>query len=77
MDNAVIWIPADIDPVEPAVAKCLDYSRRRGYRLEGIVRGPWESVRCMVTNRAVDVLIVADPADLPSAPIPRIEVADG
>ncbi|MGQ5262097.1 hypothetical protein ACTWLT_15220 [Micromonospora sp. ZYX-F-536] len=76
MDTAVIWIPADIDPIEPAVAKCLDYSRRRGYRLEGIVRGPWESVSWMVTNREVDVVIIPVPACLPPAAMPRIEVAD-
>jgi len=75
MDTAVIWIPADIDPIDPAVAKCLDYSRRRGYRLEGIVRGSWESVSWMVTNREVDVIISVR-AYLPPAPMPRIEVAD-
>jgi hypothetical protein len=75
MDTAVIWIPADIDPIESAVAKCMDHSRRRGYRLEGIVRGPWESVSRMVTNREVDVVIVSDQAYLPAVPIPRIEVA--
>jgi hypothetical protein len=76
MATAVIWIPAEIDPVEPALAKCLDYNRRRGYRLEGIVRGPWESVSYMVTNREVEVVIVSDLAYMPSVPIPRIEVAD-
>jgi len=75
MDTAVIWIPADIDPIEPAVAKCLNYSRRRGYRLEGIVRGPWETVSYMVTNRAVDVVIISDQVPLPAGPISRIEVA--
>ncbi|MBQ0905425.1 hypothetical protein [Micromonospora sp. U21] len=76
MDTAVIWIPADIDPIEPAVVKCLDYSRRRGYRLEGIVRGSWESVSWMVTNREVAVVIISDWAYLPPAPMLRIEVAD-
>ncbi|WP_435125587.1 hypothetical protein [Micromonospora tulbaghiae] len=75
MDTAVIWIPADIDPVEPAVAKCLDHSRRRGYRLEGIVRGPWESVSWMVRNREVDVVIISDQAYVPLVSAFRIEVA--
>jgi hypothetical protein len=75
MDTAVIWIPAGIEPSEPAAAKCFDYSRRRGYRLEGIVRGPWESLCWMVMNREVDVVIISDMAYLPAGPTPRIEVA--
>jgi hypothetical protein len=75
VDTAVIWIPADIDPIESAVARCVDHSRRRGYRLEGIVRGPWESVSRMVTNRDVGVVVVPDQAYLSTVPTPRVEVA--
>ncbi|MET8908423.1 hypothetical protein [Micromonospora sp. NPDC004551] len=76
MEKAVIWIPPDLDPMEPAAVACLTYTRRHGYRLDGIVRSSWESVRQMMMRGEVDVVVVADVRHLPPDRVPRIEVVD-
>lgn len=75
MEIAVIWIPADIEPSEPAVAVCLAHLRQHHYRLKGIVRAPWETVEQKMIDGEVDVVVIADPAHLPPDRSPRIEVA--
>ncbi|MGC5310475.1 hypothetical protein [Micromonospora zamorensis] len=75
MEIAVVWIPADIEPSEPAVAMCLAHLRQHGYRLKGIVRAPWETVEQKMIDGEVDVVVIADPAHLPPDRSPRIEVA--
>ncbi|GGO25365.1 hypothetical protein GCM10011576_47820 [Micromonospora parathelypteridis] len=75
MEIAVIWIPADIEPSEPAVAVCLTHLRRHSYRLKGIIRDPWESVEQTMVDGEVDVIVIADLAHLPPDRSPRIEVA--
>ncbi|MEH1166040.1 hypothetical protein V6V47_11715 [Micromonospora sp. CPCC 205539] len=75
MEIAVIWIPADIEPSETAVAECLGHIRRRDYRLNGIIRAPWEAVEQTMIDGEVDVVVIADLAHLPPDRSPRIEVA--
>ncbi|MFJ2085396.1 hypothetical protein ACIOBK_22930 [Micromonospora chokoriensis] len=75
MEIAVIWIPADIEPSEPAVAVCLSHLRHHDYRLKGIVRAPWENVEQRMIDGEVDVVVIADLAHLPPDRSPRIEVA--
>ncbi|MGC4747335.1 hypothetical protein ACLQ28_17025 [Micromonospora sp. DT201] len=75
MEIAVIWIPADIEPSEPAVAVCLTHLRRHAYRLGGIVRAPWETIEQTMIDGEVDVVVIADLAHLPPDRSPRIEVA--
>ncbi|WBB67618.1 hypothetical protein [Micromonospora sp. WMMD812] len=75
MEIAVIWIPADIEPSEPAVAVCLVHLRRHAYRLKGIIRAPWETVEQAMVDGEVDVVVIADLAHLPPDRSPRIEVA--
>ncbi|MEV0808190.1 hypothetical protein [Micromonospora sp. NPDC050200] len=75
MEIAVIWIPVDIELVEPAAVAGLNHTRRCGYRLKGIVRAPWETVEQMMIDGEVDVVVIADPAHLPTDRSPRIEVA--
>ncbi|PYC66698.1 hypothetical protein C7C45_23985 [Micromonospora arborensis] len=75
MEIAVIWIPADIEPSEPAVAVCLTHLRRHSYRLKGIIREPWETVEQTMVDGEVDVIVIADLAHLPPDRSPRIEVA--
>ncbi|MBQ1009999.1 hypothetical protein KBX53_03345 [Micromonospora sp. M51] len=75
MEIAVIWIPADIEPSEPAVAKCLRHLRRHSYRFAGTVRAPWETVEQSMIDGEVDVVVIADFAHLPPDRSPRIELA--
>ncbi|KAB1931718.1 hypothetical protein F8271_26825 [Micromonospora sp. ALFpr18c] len=75
MEIAVIWIPADIEPSEPAVAVCLTHLRRHAYRFKGIIRAPWETVEQRMIDGEVDVVVIADFAHLPPDRSPRIEVA--
>ncbi|MEO3769236.1 hypothetical protein [Micromonospora sp. B9E7] len=75
MEIAVIWIPAHIEPSEPAVAVCLSHLRHHDYRLKGIVRAPWETVEQNMVDGEVDVVVIADLAHLPPDRSPRIEVA--
>ena len=75
MEIAVIWIPAHIEPSEPAIAACLTHLRRHAYRLNGIIRAPWETVEQSMIDGEVDVVVIADPAHLPPDRSPRIEVA--
>ncbi|OKI47515.1 hypothetical protein [Micromonospora sp. CB01531] len=77
MEIAVIWVPADIEPLEPALSACLYHTCRRGYRLAGIVRGPWETLEQMMIDGEVDVVVIADRAHLPADRSPRVEVAAG
>ncbi|MGV9214067.1 hypothetical protein ACTFTM_19600 [Micromonospora sp. RB23] len=75
MELAIIWVPADIEPSEHAIATCLDHLRRHDYRLNGIIRAPWETVEQKMVDGEVDVVVIADPAHLPPDRSPRIEVA--
>lgn len=75
MEIAVIWVPADIESFEPAVVACFNHTRRCGYRLDAIVRAPWETVEQMMVDGEVDVVVIADPAHLPPDRSPRIEAA--
>ncbi|MEU5962267.1 hypothetical protein ABZ777_13765 [Micromonospora parva] len=75
MEIAVIWIPADIEPSEPAVARCLRHLRRHSYRFAGIMRAPWETVEQTMIDGEVDVVVIADFAHLPPDRSPRIELA--
>jgi hypothetical protein len=75
MELAVIWVPADIEPSEHAIATCLTHLRRHDYRLNGIIRAPWETVEQKMVDGEVDVVVIADPAHLPPDRSPRIEVA--
>ncbi|WP_433261428.1 hypothetical protein ACQPWR_20030 [Micromonospora vinacea] len=75
MEIAVIWIPADIEPSEPAVAKCLSHLRRHSYRFAGIMRASWETVEQTMIDGEVDVVVIADFAHLPPDRSPRIELA--
>ncbi|MEU7849023.1 hypothetical protein [Micromonospora parva] len=77
MEIAVIWIPADIEPSEPAIAKCLHHLRRHSYRFAGTVRAPWETVEQSMIDGEVDVVVIADFAHLPPDRSPRIELASG
>ncbi|MEU8255695.1 hypothetical protein AB0C06_15705 [Micromonospora inaquosa] len=75
MEIAVIWIPADIEPSEPAVERCLSHLRRHSYRFAGTMRAPWETVEQSMIDGEVDVVVVADLAHLPPDRSPRIELA--
>ncbi|MGC4879056.1 hypothetical protein ACLQ26_22695 [Micromonospora sp. DT43] len=75
MELAVIWVPADIEPSEHAIAMCLHHLRRHDYRLNGIMRASWERVEQKMVDGEVDVVVIADPAHLPPDRSPRIEVA--
>ncbi|MFG2050710.1 hypothetical protein ACGFIW_25170 [Micromonospora sp. NPDC048935] len=75
MEIAVIWIPADIEPAEPAVATCLAHLRRHSYRFAGILRASWETVEQAMIDGEVDVVVIADHAHLPPDRSPRIELA--
>ncbi|MEH0927318.1 hypothetical protein [Micromonospora sp. CPCC 205558] len=75
MEIAVIWIPAHIEPSEPAVARCLSHLRRHSYRFTGIMRAPWETVEQTMIDGEVDVVVIADFAHLPPDRSPRIELA--
>ncbi|MGC4796460.1 hypothetical protein GAR06_00232 [Micromonospora saelicesensis] len=76
MEIAVIWIPAHIEPSEPAVARCLSHLRRHSYRFTGIMRASWETVEQMMIDGEVDVVVIADFAHLPPDRSPRIELAN-
>ncbi|SCF01989.1 hypothetical protein GA0074695_2905 [Micromonospora viridifaciens] len=75
MEIAVIWVPADIEPLEPALSACLYHTCRAGYRLAGVVRTPWETIEQTMIDGEVDVVVIADRAHLPANRSPRIEVA--
>lgn len=75
MEIAVIWIPADIEPSEPAVARCLHHLHRHSYRFAGIMRASWEAVEQTMIDGEVDVVVIADFAHLPPDRSPRIELA--
>ncbi|MET8087308.1 hypothetical protein [Micromonospora sp. NPDC005197] len=75
MELAVIWVPADIEPSEHAIATCLTHLRQHDYRLNGIMRAPWEAVEQKMIDGEVDVVVIADRAHLPPDRSPRIEVA--
>ncbi|MEU8181227.1 hypothetical protein AB0B85_00795 [Micromonospora sp. NPDC049044] len=75
MEIAVIWVPATVEPSEPAVTRCLAHLDRHSYRLAGIVRAPWETVEQTMIDGDVDVVVIADLAHLPPDRSPRIEVA--
>ncbi|MFI6234901.1 hypothetical protein ACIBD9_15180 [Micromonospora sp. NPDC050784] len=75
MEIAVIWIPADIEPSEPAVARCLSHLRRHSYRFAGIMRASWETVEQMMIDGEVDVVVIANFDHLPPDRSPRIELA--
>ncbi|MEU5785886.1 hypothetical protein [Micromonospora lupini] len=75
MELAVIWVPADIEPSEHTIARCLDHLRRHDYRLNGIMRASWERVEQKMVDGEVDVVVIADLAHLPPDRSPRIEVA--
>ncbi|MEV1017219.1 MULTISPECIES: hypothetical protein [unclassified Micromonospora] len=75
MELAIIWVPADMEPSEHAIATCLNHLRRHDYRLNGIIRAPWETVEQKMVDGEVDVVVIADLAHLPPDRSPRIEVA--
>ncbi|MFE9204844.1 hypothetical protein [Micromonospora sp. NPDC007230] len=75
MEIAVIWVPAGIKPLEPALSACFYHTCRRGYRLAGVVRTPWETLEQTMIDGEVDVVVIADRAHLPANRSPRIEVA--
>lgn len=75
MEIAVIWIPADIEPSEPVVARCLSHLRRNSYRFAGVMRAPWETIEQSMIDGEVDVVVIADFAHLPPDRSPRIELA--
>ncbi|MCG5461699.1 hypothetical protein AB0K35_02825 [Micromonospora sp. NPDC053740] len=76
MEIAVIWIPAHIEPSEPAVARCLSHLHRHSYRFAGIMRASWETVEQTMIDGEVDVVVIADFAHLPPDRSPRIELAN-
>ncbi|MDG4810759.1 hypothetical protein O7634_28725 [Micromonospora sp. WMMD1120] len=75
MEIAVVWVPADLEPPEPAVAMCVAHVRRHAYRSAGVIRAPWETVEQMMVDGEVDVVVIADRGHLPPDRSPRIEVA--
>ncbi|MEU2615641.1 hypothetical protein ABZ570_29325 [Micromonospora sp. NPDC007271] len=75
MEIAVIWVPDDIEPLEPALSACFYHTCRRGYRLAAIVRAPREALEQTMIDVEVDVVVIADRAHLPANRSPRIEVA--
>ncbi|MFE9203347.1 hypothetical protein [Micromonospora sp. NPDC007230] len=75
MEIAVIWVPADIEPLEPALSACFYHTCQHDYRLAGIVRAPWETLEQMMIDGEVDVVVIADRAHLPADRSPRVEVA--
>ncbi|MGC4768204.1 hypothetical protein ACLQ25_04350 [Micromonospora sp. DT44] len=75
MELAIIWVPADMEPSEHAIATCLNHLRQHDYRLNGIIRAPWETVEQKMVDGEVDVVVIADLAHLPPDRSPRIEVA--
>ena len=73
---AAIWVPAQVEPIEPHLMACLDHARRCRYDLLGIITtAPWDEVRQMMLDGKVDVVVVARLDHLPPDRTPRIEVA--
>lgn len=72
MTRAIVYVPSgDFDP---HAARCTAFSEERGYDLKGIVRDDWESVKKMMQNGEVSVVLVAVDGHLDPNRTPRIEV---
>lgn len=75
MDRAVIYVPAGADRAK-WIPRCLDHCARHGYRIVAVIdQGPWEDVRAMLHEGAVDVVVVSRFEHLPPGRLPRMEEA--
>jgi len=76
LEVAAIWIPPDLDPLEPHVMACLHHVRRCRYELLGVITAaPWDDVGQLMAAGKVDVVVVSDPDHLPADRRPRLEIA--
>lgn len=71
--NAVIFAkPADQLMIKVGI--CSQYCIEAGYEAIAIVRGVWEEAMDYIASGDADVIVAAEPDDLPADRRPRIEV---